>query len=85
MHVSPGQDEGSRQEASETSAAQTDLVRKSPLREWAAALLVWLVPSNNQNSNQFSDHELEHVAFSDHELDRLRFVRWLYQTGRLAS
>jgi hypothetical protein len=74
MYASPGQEEESRQQASETSAAGTVLVRKSPLREWAAALLVLLVPSN-QNSNQFSDRELEH----------LRFVRWLYQTGRLAS
>jgi hypothetical protein len=81
MYASPEQDEGSRQQASETSAAGTDLVRKSALRKWAAALFVLLVPSNqrrsvqNQNSNQFSDRELEH----------LRFVRWLYQTGRLAS
>jgi hypothetical protein len=74
MYASLEQDEESRQQASETSAAGTVLVRKSPLREWAAALLVLPVPSN-QNSNQFSDRELEH----------LRFVRGLYQTGRLAS
>ena len=74
MHASPEQDEESRQQASETGAAGTDLVRMSPLRKWAAALFVLLVPSN-QNSNRFSDHELEH----------LRFVRWLYRTGRLAS
>jgi hypothetical protein len=74
MYAYPGQDEGSRQQASETSPAGIDLVRKSPLREWASALFVLLVPSN-QNSNRFSDRELEH----------LRFVRWLYQTGRLAS
>ena len=74
MYASPEQDEESKQQACETSTAGTDLVRKSPLRAWASALFVLLVPSN-QNSNRFSDRELEH----------LRFVRWLYQTGRLAS
>jgi hypothetical protein len=27
----------------------------------------------------------DHDLFSDSELEQLRFVRWLYQTGRLSS
>jgi hypothetical protein len=74
MDASPGRDEGSRQPASETEATTTDLARMSTLREWAAALFAQRTPYE-QHGDQFSARELQH----------LRFIRWLYQTGRLAA
>ena len=74
MGASPRRDKNRRQPTSETETATTDLARMSTVRGWAVALLARRAPYA-QHSDQFSARELE----------RLRFIRWLYQTGRLAA
>ena len=72
MHASQGQGNRGRQPVTETEAAPTDLPRRPTLRERAAALFT---AQHVDLTNQFSACELE----------RLRFIRWLYQTGRVAA
>jgi hypothetical protein len=73
MEASVGPGDGRQRLASKTKVATNDPARIFSLREWAVSLA--LRARYPQHSDQFSARELDH----------LRFVRWLYQTGRLTS
>jgi hypothetical protein len=73
MDTSAEQDERSRHRTGETEAAPGP-ARMSAVREWAEALFF-----QRTHSEVYSDQ------FNARELERLRFIRWLHQTGRLAG
>jgi hypothetical protein len=74
MDASSGRHEGSRQPARETEAPMSAHARVSTLREWATALFA-----------QRTSYEPHRDQLSAREVEHLRFIRWLYQTGRLVS